>query len=336
MKRLNRVLSIVMILVFILSFSACGKKPSISNGKIYYVRADKAGITAVSYNFEKTNTDDLISEALEELSKDTDDIDIINTIPVGVTVKNWELSNKSLNVYLVGDYESLDSYTEILVRAAIVKTLVQIKGVNSVSIYVNDSPLTDSNGEAIGTMTADTFIEDFGQETDSLLHTELTLYFASADGVSTVPEKREVYYSRNVTLEKLVIDQLLKGPETEGLLSALPSGSKLNSITVSENGVCIVNFDGAIETAVSGITENVTVYSIVNSLTELDNIKQVQILVNGETPHLSNTDMDLTKAISRNEDIINEQPVDYDDDEQMYLDEDYSEEYVEDEVVPEE
>ena len=103
----------------------------------------------------------------------------------------------------------------------------------------------------------------------------------------------------------------------------------------SENGVCIVNFDGAIETAVSGITENVTVYSIVNSLTELDNIKQVQILVNGETPHLSNTDMDLTKAISRNEDIINEQPVDYDD-EQMYLDEDYSEEYVEDQVVPEE
>ena len=335
MKKFNRVLSVVMVFVLMLSFAACGKKTAISNGKIYYVRADKAGIIAVNYNFENVSTDDLISEALNELSKDTDDIDIINTIPVGVTVKNWELSNKSLNLYLVGDYESLDTYTEILVRAAIVKTLVQIKGVNSVSIFVNDSPLLDSNGEAIGTMTADTFIEDFGQETDSLLHTELTLYFASADGVSTVPEKREVYYSRNVTLEKLVMDQLLKGPETEGLLSALPNGSKLNSITVSENGVCIVNFDAAVETAVAGVTENVTVYSVVNSLTELDNIKQVQILVNGETPHLSNTDMDLTKAISRNEDIINEQPVDYDD-EQMYLDEDYSEEYVEDEVVPEE
>ena len=47
------------------------------------------------------------------------------------------------------------------------------------------------------------------------------------------------------------------------------------------------------------------------------------------------TDIDLTKAISRNEDIINEQPADYDD-EQLYIDEEYSEEYVEDEVVPEE
>ena len=76
-----------------------------------------------------------------------------------------------------------------------------------------------------------------------------------------------------------------------------------------------------------------TVYSIVNSLTELDNIKQVQILVNGETPHISNVDIDMSKAISRNEDIINELKLNFDD-EQEYLDEDYSESYTEDEEVP--
>ena len=333
MKNLKGVLSILMIVVMSLSTVACEKTTTISNGKIYYVRADKAGIIPFKYNFESTDTDGAISEALKQLASDVDDIDAINTIPSGVDVKNWELNNKSLDLYLVGDYESLDTYTEILVRAAIVKTLVQIKGVNSVSIFVNDSPLTDSTGEAIGAMSADTFIEDFGQETDSLLHTDLKLYFASADGVSTVPETRKVYYSRNVSLEKLVIDQLLKGPDTDGLLSAIPTGTKLNSITVSENGVCIVNFDGAIETVVSGVTENVTVYSIVNSLTELDNVKQVQILVNGETPHISNVDIDMSKAISRNEDIINEQNLNFED-EQEYLDEDYSEGYTEDEKVP--
>lgn len=333
MRLFKRVLSVCLIFVLMLGVTGCGKTNTLSNGKIYYVRTDKAGINAVDYNFESVDTDGAITEALTELAKDIDDIDVINTIPSGVEVKNWELNNKSLDLYLVGDYESLDTYTEILVRAAIVKTLVQIKGVNSVSIFVNDSPLTDSNGEAIGAMSADTFIEDFGQETDSLLHTDLTLYFASADGVSTVPETREVYYSRNVSLEKLVIDQLLKGPETDGLLSAIPTGTKLNSITVSENGVCIVNFDGAIETVVTGVTENVTVYSIVNSLTELDNIKQVQILVNGETPHISNVDIDMSKAISRNEDIINELKPNFDD-EQEYLDEDYSEGYTEDEEVP--
>ena len=32
---------------------------------------------------------------------------------------------------------------------------------------------------------------------------------------------------------------------------------------------------------------------------------QVQILVNGETPHISNVDVDLSTAVSRNDNIIN-------------------------------
>ena len=320
MRKIIRKCVACLALLSMLFFSACGNKSDNSNGKIYYIRTDKAGIASVNYDFKGADADSRITEALAELANDIDDIDVINTIPSGVEVKNWDLNNGSLNIYLVGDYEALDIYTEILVRAAIVKTLVQIDGVDSVSIFVNDSPLTDSNGESIGAMTAETFIEDFGQETDSLLSTELTLYFASANGMYTVAETRQVYYSRNVTLDKLVMDQLLKGPETEGLLSALPSGTKLNSISVSEDGVCVVNLDAAIETAVTGVTENVTVYSIVNSLTELDNVKSVQILVNGETPHISNVDADLSSAISRNEDIIN--AVIIDDDDTDYSEED--------------
>lgn len=296
-----------------LLLTACNNASADGDGKIFYIRTDKAAIVAINYDFNSSDTDNMISEALSELAKDIDDIDVINTIPSGVEVKNWDLNDGSLNVYLVGDYEALDVYTEILVRAAIVKTLVQIDGVDSVSLFVNNSPLTDSNGESIGAMTADTFIEDFGQETDSLLSTELTLYFASANGMYIVPETRQVYYSRNVTQEKLVMDQLLKGPQTEGLISAIPSGTKVNSISISEDGVCVVNLDAAIETVVTGVTENVTVYSIVNSLTELDNIKQVQILVNGETPHISNVDADLSSAVSRNEDIINVEALDEED-----------------------
>ena len=41
----------------------------------------------------------------------------------------------------------------------------------------------------------------------------------------------------------------------------------------------------------------------------------------------------MSKAISRNEDIINELKLNFDD-EQEYLDEDYSESYTEDEEVP--
>ena len=304
MKKIKLLVSLMLSLTMVLSLVGCKGDEENSEYSVYYIKTDKTGMTPVGYEYKSSDAESMISEALTELSEDVDDIKAVNTIPAGVEVKNWELNDGNLGLYLIGDYEALDIYTEILVRAAIVKTLVQIKGVDSVSIYVNNSPLTDLNGETVGPMTADTFIEDFGQETDALLSTELTLYFASADGVSVVAETREVYYSRNVTLDRIVIEQLLKGPDNDTLLSALPSGTKLNSITVSEDGVCVVNFDAAIETAVTGVTENVTLYSVVNSLTELDNIKSVQILVNGDTPHISNVDVDLSGSISRNDKII--------------------------------
>ncbi len=286
-------------------FAGCSFKGATSDKQIYYLSTDKTSITAVDYEYSSDDGKSQIKEALKMLSKDTDDIDYVTTIPSSIEVSRWELTDGALSLFFIGDYDSIDVYTEILVRAAIVKTLTQIEDVKNVSIYVNNKPLVDSSGEAVGAMTAETFIEDFGQETDSLLSTDLTLYFASADGMSLVEENRSVYYSSNVTIEKVVMEQLMKGPSTEGLLSAIPDSTKINSISVTENGVCIVNFDSNFETAISGVTEKVTLYSIIDSLTKLDNIKQVQILVNGSTPHLSNIDVDLSAPISRNEDIIN-------------------------------
>ncbi len=218
-------------------------------------------------------------------------------------VSEWKLSNGDLTLYLSGDYYALDNLTQVLSRAAIVKTLTQIDGLDTVTIYVNDQPLVNANGTALGTLSADMFIEDFGQETDSLLSTDLNLYFSSADGTTLIREKRKVYYSSNVTLEKVVLEELMDGPQIDNAIAAIPAGTKLNSVSVTD-GICYVNFDSSFETAIAGVTENVTVYSIVNSLAELDNISQVQILVNGETAHLANVDMDLSGPLSPNRDLL--------------------------------
>lgn len=337
---MKRIVSTLLIICILFTLGACGRKDKSSEYKIYYVNTDKNGLTPVDYKYKSDEQAQLISEALTQLAENTDSVDYMATIPAGVDVDRWELDDGSLSLYLTGDYESLDVYTEILVRAAIVKTLTLIDGVDSVSLFVNDKPYTDASGEILGAMTSDTFIDDFGQETDSLLSTDLTLYFASADGVSLVRETRQVYYSRNLPPEKLIVEQLLNGPDSSELLATLPAGTKINSISVSENGVCIVNLDATFETPLTNITETVTVYSIVNSLTEIDSIKQVQILVNAETPHLSNLDVDLSAPISRNEDIINSGngnglSSEEDDTDYTYDYMDYSE-YVEEDGAPEE
>ena len=53
---------------------------------------------------------------------------------------------------------------------------------------------------------------------------------------------------------------------------------------LTKDGICYVNLDSSFLTVVNNVSTEVAVYSIVNSLVELDNINKVQILVNGEVP----------------------------------------------------
>lgn len=302
---MKKIIKLFVVFAMLLSLVAC-KKDTKDSKKIYYLSSDKFSIVGVDYQYKTDDVSAQVKEALEMLAKETEDVDYMMTIPSSVSIGNWEIDNDSLSLYITGDYRAMDVYTEVLVRAAIVKTMVQIDGVDSVSFYVDNKPLEDSSGIALGAMTAETFIDDFGAETDSLLSTELTLFFASPDGTSLVSEERQVYYSRNIPIEKLIVEQILKGTDSDDCLNTVPAGTKLNSISVTD-GVCFVNFDSTFESEISGVTEMVTTYSIVNSLTQLDAIKQVQILVNGEKPHYSSVDLakEAGKGFSRNTDIIN-------------------------------
>ena len=52
------------------------------------------------------------------------------------------------------------------------------------------------------------------------------------------------------------------------------------------------------------MTPEATIYSIVNSLTGLNNVKKVQILLNGETNVIYREKLDLSTYFERNLDII--------------------------------
>ena len=131
-------------------------------------------------------------------------------------------------------------------------------------------------------MSEDRFLEKPGEQINSSQKTTLTLYFSSKDGTKLVPVKREVHYSSNISLEKLVMEQLMEGPKTKGILATIPTGTKLITITVVDE-VCYVNFDETFLNQNQEISEQVVLYSIVDSLTELSSVSKVQISINGDT-----------------------------------------------------
>lgn len=293
---------LVVMLAGLFLLTSCGKKEAEDRFNLFYIRSDKTGIYPISYDLKNVDTESCVHEVLMALSEDTGKVEYIKTIPTSVNVTDFTISNGVLSLYFSRSYLDMEKLTEILTRAAIVRTVTQIDGINSVSFYVAGKPLENADGNAVGPMSAARFVSDFSSE--ALVETTINLYFSTYDGKTVMPEKRKVYYSSNVSLDHVVLDQLMSGPDDDKLLSAMPAEVRLLSVSTTSR-TCYVNFSEAFQNPITGLTDNVVVYSVVNSLTELPDIDNVVITVNGNLPVFATKGLDLSKPLSKNNEIIN-------------------------------
>lgn len=195
------------------------------------------------------------------------------------------LNDGRLTFDMEAEYKKLPATTEVLIRAAIVRTFTQLDGVNYVIITVEGEQLYDSAGTPVGLMSADQFINNDGNEINTYEMTRVRLYFANESGDKLIAAYREKIYSTNTPMERFVVEELIKGPsgQISGLYPTINPETKILSIS-TKDGICYVNFDSAFLSGVGNVTYDAEVYSIVNSLAELSNVNKVQILVNGEVP----------------------------------------------------
>lgn len=167
----------------------------------------------------------------------------------------------------------------LLLRFAFINTLCRIDGINGIVIQVEGKPLVSENtGKEYGVLS----MSDIALNTEDKL--TLNLYFPDKEGESLVPEKRTVDAQMALSLEKTVVSELIKGPKDNGLSSAIADGTKLLNIETKDN-VCYVNFSSEfiLKTSSGSTATMLSLYSVVNSLCELESVESVQILVNGET-----------------------------------------------------
>ncbi|MDQ7790112.1 MAG: GerMN domain-containing protein, partial [Clostridia bacterium] len=107
------------------------------------------------------------------------------------------------------------------------------------------------------------------------------------------------------TLEELVLRELVKGPAEADHGRAVPEEAKVISVNVVE-GVAYVNFSKELRTKHWGGStgETMTIYAIVNSLTELDGIEKVQFLLEGEKMDTLAGHYDTSKPMGPNQELV--------------------------------
>lgn len=296
------------VLLLLLGSAGCGRKQNREGGLVlFYVNAENTKTVSVPYEPEKgpeaMNPREMIADMLDRLSKNPDSLEYKRPLTGDIELMSWSLEGGQLQLTFSSDYSQMDNVTEVLCRAAYVRTLMQVKGVEYISFSVGDAPLLDAKGNPVGLMTAESFIENPGEQINSIQTAKLTLYFSNEAGDGLVQEVQECHYSSNISQEKLVMERLLAGPlGTEGR-ATIPAGTKLVSVSVLD-GVCFVNLDNGFLTQNFEIAEGVVIYSIVNSLAELPNINKVQLSVNGDTSSVYRENFSFGTVYERNLDYL--------------------------------
>lgn len=272
---------------------------------LYYVNAEGTELVKQETDRLDRETEAAVEDMLEDLQKTVDAIDYKSAFPQGVAVEEWSLEQGVVKLHFTESYEEMEKAAEVLLKAAVVQSLTQIEGVESVEFYIGDQPLARKDGTVEGPVTADDFVQNTGSSLHSYQVKDFGLFFAGKEG-KLVREEVEVRYNSNISAEKQIIEQLIQGPDGEEAIPTLPEDTKLLGISVRD-GVCYVNFSEEFLQPVDQVDPKLTIYSIVNSITASGSAGKVQILVNGETNLSYQETIDISQPFSMNADLIEEE-----------------------------
>ena len=303
---------LLIVLLTVCGVCACGdtaeNQEKLEDGEyyLYYTNQACTKLQTEVCTADAQGVTELAGFLLGKMQEVSQNMEYVPAIPEDVKVtRTEEGSDGQLFVYFNAAYKNMKSEREIMCRAAVVKTLTQIEGVEFVGFSINDQPLMDASRNTINLMSSSSFVDSAG-DTKDLQQQFLTLYFTDESGSSLIETEKTVVCSTGIAMEQLVVDQLLAGVDADGVYDTLPRNAKALSVTV-KNGICYVNFDSAFADDALNVSEYIPIYSVVNSLTELPNISRVQISINGVSNIKFRDSISLEQPLERNMDYVKNQ-----------------------------
>lgn len=107
---------------------------------------------------ENEDKQSAVDEMLDWMLEDPEEEDHFVAIPNEVVINNVVARNNVANIDFAVGYENVDKSKDVICRAAIVKTLVQIDGIDYVEFSIGGKTMMDSDNTPIGSLTADSFV----------------------------------------------------------------------------------------------------------------------------------------------------------------------------------
>lgn len=300
----------MLLLVFLTGITACKEETDADAARIFrvsYISNEETKVITKEYVMQADLSDAKaqVEELLTALATVPEKLEYKPPLAQGFALLDYELKAGNLILNMDEKYLELPVPLEVLTRAAFVRTLTQIEGVDYVGITVGGQSLADNLGNPVGLMNAEAFVDNEGSQINAMEQAHIKLYFADESGNNLVAVNRTLIYSTNLSVEKLVAEQLVAGPTSmaKNVYPTINPNTKVLGVMIND-GTCYVNLDENFLNQTYSVSAEAAIYSIVNSMVELPNVNKVQISVNGETDIMYQETISLNSAFERNLEII--------------------------------
>ncbi len=299
-------ISICIIIVLAIIFSKL-KNTSINsnteNIKIYYYNKVNSTLSYEEKNIS-INDNNFINNIFEQMKIAPKSTNLKSVVPPDLELLDYNLYNYILTVNLSNNYNNLSDIEKLIFRAGFVWSITEINSINSIKFLIENEELKYANNKNIGYLNRDNIILNPIISPDKLEQEKIILYFANSNN-KLVEEKRNIEANQNQSMEIHIVEELIIGPKLDGNIKTVPSETKIRNIKTEDN-ICYVDLSSDFITKISGNKEqeNLAIYSIVNSLTNLSNVNKVQFLIDGEKTNLSKESVDISQPLGRYENII--------------------------------
>ena len=206
------------------------------------------------------------------------------TVLLDVSVENGICTANFSSQFVTGMTEGF--LATRLALYAIVDSLTELPQVHSVDLWVSGAPL-DSLGLldlSAGIRRDESLIA--AQESSETL--DVTIYPAAAEAALLVPVQRRIAVSPETVAAQTVLETLITFEGGNGIRSFVPAGTKILSVKL-ENDICTVDLTREfLDGCLSLRQEELAVRSVIATLTAMDGIRSVELLVEGIQPQYQN------------------------------------------------
>lgn len=311
MKRRD-IYTILFFMLLLIVFVGCETMDNklISNKKIYFFDTTRNILVSEVLPEEFTKLQDNQEKVKYIITRLKDNkSSVTTTFQSGpeMPIESQGIKDRVVTIHFSEAYNDLTAVEKIGMRASLVYSLAELDFIDGVDFYIEETPLTTATGKLVGTVYPSNINKDILDPNPATIPYILSVYFANEEG-KLVKEEHSVRVSNPNAVEKTILEELIKGPNSDTLSRTVPSDMKVNDARTT-NGVCQIDisFDPKSKFFENDRDKELMIYSIVNSLTSEPQIKKVVIFVDGKSDVEFTSDIDFTDTFERSENYISEE-----------------------------